>query len=177
MDCVDDIYRATLTSFCRPLIEDLDRMSYIPFLWNAIPLSWFTSTHNSIPELILRRDPRLASLLTKFESKEAGDSTFLEKIHELIRTYKNQTLSNHHHAMHIHKLWWILANMIATDLILHDLTFSVRSPNSSFILTTLKIFLINTNRILHQVPSIIILLHKFLLYFLNFHISAFLWFP
>lgn len=133
MDCVDDIYRATLTSFCRPLIEDLDRMSYIPFLWNAIPLSWFTSTHNSIPELILRRDPRLASLLTKFESKEAGDSTFLEKIHELIRTYKNQTLSNHHHAMHIHKLWWILANMIATDLILHDLTFSVRSPNSNLI--------------------------------------------
>jgi hypothetical protein len=36
-------------------------------------------------ELILRRDPRLAALLKKFESKEAGDSAFLEKIHQLIR--------------------------------------------------------------------------------------------
>ena len=38
-----------------------------------------------LSELILRRDPRLAALLKKFESKEAGDSAFLEKIHELIR--------------------------------------------------------------------------------------------
>lgn len=36
-------------------------------------------------ELILRRDPRLESLLRKFELKEAGDSAFLEKMHELIR--------------------------------------------------------------------------------------------
>lgn len=39
----------------------------------------------TVLELILRRDPRLAALLKKFESKEAGDSAFLEKIHELIR--------------------------------------------------------------------------------------------
>lgn len=38
-----------------------------------------------LKELILRRDPRLASLLRKFESKEAGDSLFLEQIHELIQ--------------------------------------------------------------------------------------------
>jgi SAM-dependent methyltransferase len=37
-----------------------------------------------LKELILRRDPRVASLLHKFESKEAGDATFLQQIHQLI---------------------------------------------------------------------------------------------
>ena len=35
-------------------------------------------------EIILRRDDSLTLLLKKFESKEAGDSSFLEHIHELI---------------------------------------------------------------------------------------------
>jgi hypothetical protein len=35
-------------------------------------------------EIILRRDDSLSLLLKKFESKEAGDSSFLEHIHELI---------------------------------------------------------------------------------------------
>jgi SAM-dependent methyltransferase len=37
-----------------------------------------------LKELILRRDPRIATLLHKFESKEAGDATFLQQIHQLI---------------------------------------------------------------------------------------------
>lgn len=37
-----------------------------------------------LKELILRRDPRLSTLLQRFESKSAADSEFLEKIHELI---------------------------------------------------------------------------------------------
>jgi hypothetical protein len=50
-----------------------------------------TTTPETIsPELVLRRDPRLQSLLRKFESKESADSAFLEQIHELIR--KNTTL-------------------------------------------------------------------------------------
>jgi len=35
-------------------------------------------------ELILRRDPRLVDLLKRFESKETGDTTFLERVHNLI---------------------------------------------------------------------------------------------
>ena len=35
-------------------------------------------------ELILRRDPRLASIMTEFESKSSGDALFMQQIHELI---------------------------------------------------------------------------------------------
>ena len=38
-----------------------------------------------LKELVLRRDPRLASLVRKFESKNIVDSEFLEQIHELIQ--------------------------------------------------------------------------------------------
>ena len=38
-------------------------------------------------ELILRRDSRLISLLQRFESKETGDTTFLDQIHNLIGKY------------------------------------------------------------------------------------------
>ena len=38
-----------------------------------------------LKELVLRRDPRLASLIRKFESKDIVDSEFLERIHELIQ--------------------------------------------------------------------------------------------
>mmetsp|Transcript_20054 Transcript_20054/g.28816 ORF Transcript_20054/g.28816 Transcript_20054/m.28816 type:complete len:415 (+) Transcript_20054:111-1355(+) len=37
-----------------------------------------------LKELILRRDTRIIQLLKKFESKEAGDTTFLDHIHDLI---------------------------------------------------------------------------------------------
>lgn len=37
-----------------------------------------------LKELILRRDPRLITLLSQFESKISGDNSFIEKIHELI---------------------------------------------------------------------------------------------
>eukprot|EP01038_Epipyxis_sp_PR26KG_P014928 gene14928-20080_t len=37
-----------------------------------------------VKELVLRRDSRLGPILQKFESKESGDSSFLEQIHELI---------------------------------------------------------------------------------------------
>lgn len=35
-------------------------------------------------ELVLRRDPRLTTLLEQFESKSESDATFLENIHALI---------------------------------------------------------------------------------------------
>ncbi len=35
-------------------------------------------------EIILRRDPRLAELLKKFELTEPGDTSFLDRIHDLI---------------------------------------------------------------------------------------------
>lgn len=35
-------------------------------------------------DLILRRDPRLKSLIEKFERKETNDMSFLEQVHELI---------------------------------------------------------------------------------------------
>jgi hypothetical protein len=37
-----------------------------------------------LEEVILRRDPRLGSLLSNFEATEAGDPSFLDKIHDLI---------------------------------------------------------------------------------------------
>ena len=37
-----------------------------------------------LKELILRRDPRLIELLDSFESRDAGDTTFIESIHDLI---------------------------------------------------------------------------------------------
>ena len=37
-----------------------------------------------LKELALRRDPRLANLLSTFELKESGDSSFIEQLHELI---------------------------------------------------------------------------------------------
>lgn len=35
-------------------------------------------------EMILRRDSRIGVLLSKFEKQSAGDSSFLEALHELI---------------------------------------------------------------------------------------------
>ena len=35
-------------------------------------------------EMILRRDPRLAPLLNKFEEKDDADNTFVEQIHDII---------------------------------------------------------------------------------------------
>ena len=39
-----------------------------------------------LKELILRRDPKISDLLEKFENKESGDSSFMEKLHDLIET-------------------------------------------------------------------------------------------
>lgn len=46
-----------------------------------------------LKELILRRDNRLIALLERFETKEAGDNTFLETIHDLIED-ESQSLFN-----------------------------------------------------------------------------------
>jgi hypothetical protein len=40
-----------------------------------------------LKEMILRRDPRLARVLSQFEDKTANDAEFLENIHELISKY------------------------------------------------------------------------------------------
>lgn len=37
--------------------------------------------------MILRRDPRLAPMLNKFEEKDDTDNTFVEQIHDLISTF------------------------------------------------------------------------------------------
>jgi hypothetical protein len=37
-----------------------------------------------LKELVLRRDPRLFQILSKFESRSSADSSFLEQIHNLI---------------------------------------------------------------------------------------------
>ena len=46
-------------------------------------------SHNGkayLKELILRRDPRLTSLLEQFLAKKIGDNDFLQNIHQFIGT-------------------------------------------------------------------------------------------
>ena len=55
-----------------------------------------------LKEMILRRDPRLETLLSRFESKDVVDAAFMEQVHEIIRkSYKFSTpfpipFANHH---------------------------------------------------------------------------------
>ena len=80
--CVERVYFQLCYSeflLCHPL-PHTQLVSYPTYI-HPFPFP----LHTYRVELILRRDSRLASLLKKFESKEAGDSAFLEKIHDLIR--------------------------------------------------------------------------------------------
>lgn len=43
-----------------------------------------------LKELILRRDPKISDLLEMFESKQSGDSSFMEQLHDLI---ENESLA------------------------------------------------------------------------------------
>ena len=38
-----------------------------------------------LKEMVLRRDLRLSTLLTRFEGKEVVDASFIEQVHEIIR--------------------------------------------------------------------------------------------
>jgi hypothetical protein len=38
-----------------------------------------------LKEMILRRDPRLGTLLARFESREHLDAAFMEQVHDIIR--------------------------------------------------------------------------------------------
>lgn len=60
-------------------------LSKVPYDFGSLPLLLFDDLFRFEKELILRRDARLHPILAKFEAKEAGDSSFLEQIHELIR--------------------------------------------------------------------------------------------
>ena len=40
-----------------------------------------------LKEMVLRRDPRLGALLSRFEDRETVDATFIDNVHEIIRKY------------------------------------------------------------------------------------------